>query len=49
MLVQARIRAGIDANIEAGSRDPDLCSFRTLIDSALTVRFQEAGYCRNIG
>ena len=35
VLVQARIRAGIDANLEADSRDPDLYSFRGLNKSTL--------------
>jgi hypothetical protein len=43
VLVHARIHAGIDVNIEAGPRGSDLCFFRTLIDSALKTRFQEAG------
>jgi hypothetical protein len=43
VLVHARIHAGIEVNIEADSGDFDLCSFRALINPALTTKFQEAG------
>ena len=43
VLVHARTHAGIEVNIEAGSGDFDLCSFRTMINSALKTRFLEAG------